>query len=127
MSLSSGAAANQVQELIDESVAPPEQRWARRRTASAPAIVHLPGRESTIPCRILDQSATGAQLEAQSENARDEFLKKNYEAQFWLYLPFDRAQVKCEVVWFAGKRFGVRYISPMHFVDQRTAGHARRR
>jgi hypothetical protein len=33
--------------LIDESVAPPEQRWARRRTASAPAIVHLPGREST--------------------------------------------------------------------------------
>ncbi len=118
MTFQAEATESAVSGLVAESANPPDQRWARRRAAQAPAIAHVPGKSANISCRICDQSATGAQLEADAPNAREEFVDKDYEAQFWLYLPYDRAQVKCEVVWFAGKRFGVRYISPLHFIQQ---------
>ncbi len=88
-----------------------EARWARRTpTRLGAQIVHA-SLASAILCTIRDTSSTGARLEVVAQRGGN-ISRDRVPDQFALFMPADRLEVDCEVMWRQGLMVGVRYTSP---------------
>lgn len=88
-----------------------EARWARRTpTRLGAQIVHA-SLASAILCTIRDTSSTGARLEVVAQRGGN-ISRDRVPDQFALFMPADRLEVDCEVMWRNGLMVGVRYTSP---------------
>lgn len=88
-----------------------EARWARRTPARLGAQILEPSLVSPILCTIRDTSSTGARLEVQVQRGGN-ISRDRVPDQFKLFMPADRLEVDCQVMWRQGVMMGVRYTSP---------------
>jgi hypothetical protein len=66
-------------------------------------------------------SASGARLSLTGNS----FGQQRFNGSFWLCFPHDGSQVRCRIVWEAGKTIGVRFTSPMQTTPRRRKGLAK--
>lgn len=104
-------AASPTAEAPPEANAGPEGRWARRTAARLGGQIVNPGLQGPVPCVIKDMSSTGARLELQAQRGGP-ISRERVPDQFTLYMPTDRVEVECQVMWRQGQLLGVRYTSP---------------
>jgi hypothetical protein len=88
-----------------------EARWARRTPARLGAQILESSLASPILCTIRDTSSTGARLEVQVQRGGN-ISRDRVPDQFTLFMPADRLEVDCQVMWRQGVMMGVRYTSP---------------
>ena len=93
------------------------ERFERRRPCNLSALIHGGEDARGGACRVLDMSASGAQIVLTSESFGRKRAKLN--EPFWLHFPHDGSQVRCKIVWEEGKACGVRFISPMQVAPRR--------
>ena len=86
-------------------------RWARRTPTRLGAQILHSSLVSPILCTIRDTSSTGARLEAAAQRGGN-ISRDRVPDQFTLFMPADRLEVDCEVMWRQGLLLGVRYTSP---------------
>ncbi len=88
-----------------------EGRWARRTPTRLGAQILHSSLISPILCTIRDTSSTGARLETVAQRGGN-ISRDRVPDQFTLFMPADRLEVDCEVMWRQGLLMGVRYTSP---------------
>ncbi len=88
-----------------------EARWARRTPSRLGAQVQHHSLISPIACTIRDTSSTGARLEVIAQRGGN-ISRDRIPDQFTLFMPADRLEVDCQVMWRQGAMVGVRYTSP---------------
>lgn len=89
----------------------PNQRGAPRKKIMAHGFVGIPGYRLTVPCCVVDMSATGAGAmlcAAPQDRLR---LARDLPDHVILHLAHDRIEVDCEIQWRQGDRFGARFTS----------------
>lgn len=86
-------------------------RWAQRTPSRLGGQIVNPGLLSPIPCLIRDTSSTGARLELQAQRGGP-ISRERVPDQFMLFMPTDRVEVECQVMWRQGQLLGIRYTSP---------------
>lgn len=100
-------------ELMPEFIQVDNERFAERRGCDFPATIFLPDRGTTISCRVLDMSATGAGVHVSASQLGGRFSGRTLPDKFWLRLPHDGSEVCCRVAWQMRDRYGLRFVSPM--------------
>lgn len=86
-----------------------ENRFAPRRSASLPALIHVDNSEATIPCLVRDMSATGARLELR-ENWYSRFAAPpDVNDHIRLVLRLDGVMYHCKVMRRAETELGVKF------------------
>jgi hypothetical protein len=88
-----------------------EARWARRTPTRLGAQILHSSLSAAILCTIRDTSSTGARLEVAAQRGGN-ISRDRVPEQFTLFMPADRLEVDCEVMWRQGLLVGVRYTSP---------------
>lgn len=88
-----------------------EARWARRTPTRLGAQIQHATLAAPIQCTIRDTSSTGARLETSAQRGGN-ISRDRVPDQFTLFMPADRLEVDCEVMWRQGLLVGVRYTSP---------------
>jgi hypothetical protein len=88
-----------------------EARWARRTPTRLGAQIVHSSLAAPILCTIRDTSSTGARLETAVQRGGN-ISRDRVPDQFTLFMPADRLEVDCEVMWRQGLLVGVRYTSP---------------
>lgn len=101
--------------MIRDFVEVTNERFEMRRQCGLSAVIH--GNHGGRPgqCRILDMSASGARLGIIRPPTGGSWSNE----KFWLHLPHDGSQVRCQLVWKEGQSCGVRFISPIQTVPRR--------
>lgn len=104
-----------------------ESRFAPRRSASLPALLHIDNSEATIPCLVRDMSATGARLE----------LRENWYSRFAappvvndhvrLVLRIDSVMYHCVVVRRGETEMGVKFVAAPAPVAKSQQSHTARK
>jgi hypothetical protein len=91
-----------------------ERRWSGRRRAATPAYIAHGKSPEAIVCILRDTSCSGAQIELAlpATKGAPQAWSSEIPDRLTLLLHLERMQVDCCVMWRAGKRLGVRYISP---------------
>ena len=89
-----------------------EQRRAARKTLLVPGLIGLRGYRLTVPCKVLDMSATGAQSVLVVSPSR---IRKAQDLPDDVILVFvhDGVETDCVIRWRRGDRFGLRFLSAM--------------
>ena len=88
-----------------------EERRAPRRPVAVPGVISLPGYRLTVPCRIVDMSATGAGAVITLDQKARVRLARELPDRVVLRLPNDRLEVDCLIRWRNRERFGARFVS----------------
>jgi hypothetical protein len=94
---------------------PPQQetnaRWAKRSPARLGAQICHSSLSTPLTCTVRDTSSTGARIEIVTQRGGN-ISRDRVPDQFTLFMPADRLEVDCEVMWRQGQQAGVRYTSP---------------
>lgn len=88
-----------------------EGRWARRAPVKLGGQIQHHSLAAAVPCTIRDTSSTGARLEIGVQRGGN-ISRDRVPDQFSLFMPLDRLEVDCQVMWRQGNFIGVRYTSP---------------
>lgn len=88
-----------------------ELRIAPRKRLMVPGLVGMSGFRLTVPCRIVDMSATGAGTELDVPPHFRIRLACDLPDQIMLILTREHIEVDCEIQWRHGERFGARFLS----------------
>lgn len=88
-----------------------EARQAKRRSMSVPALIGIPGYRLTIPCRILDMSATGFGTVLIADPKRRIREAHDLPDKLTLIVLHERTEMDCRIRWRAGARFGAQFTS----------------
>ena len=88
-----------------------DARWARRTPARLGGQILHSSLATAILCTVRDTSSTGARLEVVSQRGGN-ISRDRVPDQFTLFMPADRLEVDCQVMWRQGLMVGVRYVSP---------------
>lgn len=98
---------------IPADVSDTEKRWEMRRPTKFPGVISTGKNSVSFKCSVSDTSSTGAKLEVDTRNPAAVHGLKELKGAFWLFMPFDRTIVRCEIAWRDGARVGVRFVSQM--------------
>jgi hypothetical protein len=88
-----------------------EARWARRTPSRVGAQILHQSLSAPMTCTVRDTSSTGARLEVVVQRGGN-ISRDRVPDQFTLFMPADRLEVDCQVMWRQGALMGVRYVSP---------------
>ena len=88
-----------------------EKRLSRRKAYRTPGLVYPGGVAASIPCMIIDQSVTGAQLQMQPGWVNPFRGESSLSQRFTLVMRMDRMQIECEIVRIENNVMGVRFVS----------------
>ncbi len=88
-----------------------ESRWARRTPSRLGAQIQHASLPAPIACTVRDTSSTGARLEIVTQRGGN-ISRDRVPDQFVLFMPLDRLEIDCQVMWRQGALVGVRYTSP---------------
>ncbi len=94
-----------------DAAADSDARWARRTTSRLGAQIMHQSVPTPIICTIRDTSSTGARLELSVQRGGS-MTRERIPEQFTLFMPADRLEIECQVMWRQGPQIGVRYASP---------------
>lgn len=94
-----------------------ELRRATRDVRSMPVIVALEGYRLTVPCQILDMSATGARLRLLSSTSKIQSADQLPD-NVVIVLTIDRVEVSGAIKWRDRGNFGVRFVSSFNKTDR---------
>lgn len=89
----------------------PNARWAQRSPARLGAQIQHASLSTPLACTVRDTSSTGARLEIVTQRGGN-ISRDRLPDQFTLFMPLDRLEVDCQVMWRQGQQAGVRYTSP---------------
>ena len=100
-----------------EAIAAPElvaanNRRAKRKPTSLPAMITFSNMRVTVPCMVADMSGTGAQLTFAKSTITQFGDLDHLPQKFTLVLKADRRQVESEVKWRREGKIGVRFLGP---------------
>ena len=90
-----------------------EARRAPRKRVAVPGLIGVPGYRLTVPCRIVDMSATGACATLVVSPRERIRTAGELPDQVILVLRQDRVEIDCRVQWREGTRLGVQFLSGM--------------
>lgn len=88
-----------------------DARWARRTTSRLGAQIMHQSLPTPLTCTIRDTSSTGARLELVVQRGGS-MTRDRVPDDFTLFMPADRLEIDCQVMWRQGAQIGVRYASP---------------
>jgi hypothetical protein len=88
-----------------------DARWARRTPSRLGAQIIDANLAAPISCTVRDTSSTGARLELQAQRGGN-ISRDRVPDYFTLFMPADRLEIDCQVMWRQGIMMGVRYTSP---------------
>ena len=88
-----------------------EKRVSRRKAYRTPGLVYPGGVAASIPCMIIDQSVTGAQLEMQPGWVNPFRGVSSLKQRFTLVIRVDKMEVDCEIIRLEENNMGVRFLS----------------
>lgn len=97
--------------LMTRATEGPEARWAKRTPSRLGAQIQHPSLTAGLPCTVRDTSSTGARLEIVAQRGGN-ISRDRVPDQFTLFMPLDRLEIDCQVMWRQGNLVGVRYTSP---------------
>ncbi len=89
-----------------------EKRFAPRRKGQLPAMIHMDGVVTAVPCLIRDMSTTGAKLELRAgwDNPFSSGVSLNDRLQ--LVVRMDRVVYECKIVRRSATELGVKFTAP---------------
>ncbi|MCB1549578.1 MAG: PilZ domain-containing protein [Hyphomicrobiaceae bacterium] len=111
---SSLAAANAAASYGTVAADDGEERRSRRKSTSAPGSITFGSSRMSIPCKVLNTSASGACLDVAS-GRRGGGVAAGLPDRFTLHVRFDRMTAECEIIWREDERVGVRFLSLPRF------------
>ena len=88
-----------------------EARRSNRRQSMTPGLIYPGGTAASIPCVVVDQSATGARLKMQAGWVNPFRGMSSLGQSFKLVMRLDRMEVTCEIVRIEENEVGVRFTS----------------
>ena len=88
-----------------------ENRRSTRRQSMTPGLIYPGGTAASIPCVVIDQSATGARLKMQTGWVNPFRGMSSLGQTFNLVMRLDRCEVNCEIIRIEENELGVRYTS----------------
>ncbi len=88
-----------------------EGRWAKRTPSKLGGQIQHQNLAAALPCTVRDTSSTGARLEIVGQRGGN-ISRDRVPDQFTLFMPLDRLEIDCQVMWRHGNLVGVRYTSP---------------
>jgi hypothetical protein len=88
-----------------------EARWARRTPSKLGGQIRHHSLAAAVPCTIRDTSSTGARLEVAVQRGGN-ISRDRVPDQFSLFMPLDRLEIDCQVMWRQANLIGIRYTSP---------------
>jgi hypothetical protein len=88
-----------------------ETRWARRTPSRLGAQILHPSLAVPMACTVRDTSSTGARLEIVVQRGGN-ISRDRVPDQFSLFMPLDRLEIDCQVMWRQANLIGIRYTSP---------------
>lgn len=88
------------------------KRWERRNTIDRLAQITLEGQVASLPCRMVNQSSSGAMIEIDGAEAIA-MRPTSGSGIVHLRMLHDRAEVACRMAWQQGARIGLRFIAPI--------------
>ena len=94
-----------------EPHAPDDMRIAPRKRLMVPGLIGMPGFRLTVPCRVIDMSATGAGTALDVPPHFRIRLACDLPDQIMLILTCEHIEIDCEIQWRDGGRFGARFLS----------------
>ncbi|MCU0955527.1 MAG: hypothetical protein MUC37_13230 [Hyphomicrobium sp.] len=89
----------------------PNARWAKRSPARLGGQICHSSLSTPLACTVRDTSSTGARIEVVTQRGGN-ISRDRVPDQFTLFMPAERLEVDCEVMWRQGQQAGVRYTSP---------------
>lgn len=92
-------------------VEPEDLRSAPRKRLMVPGLIGMQGFRLTVPCRIIDMSATGAGTALEVPPHCRIKLACDLPDQIMLILTREHVEVDCVIQWRHGERFGARFLS----------------
>jgi len=95
------------------------KRWERRNTIDRRAQITLEGQVASLPCRMLNQSSSGAMIEMDGTEAIA-MRPTSQPGIVHLRMLHDRAEVACRMAWQQGDRIGLRFIAPIRSLPKPT-------
>ena len=87
-------------------------RRAKRKPTSLPAMITFSNMRVTVPCTVADMSGTGAQLTFSAATIHQFGDLEHLPQKFTLVLKADRMQIESEVKWRREGKIGVRFLGP---------------
>lgn len=87
-------------------------RWEPRESVNRRAQITLEGQVTALPCRMLNQSSSGAMIEMDGAEAVA-MRQASYSGMIHLHMLHDRAEVACRMAWQQGPRLGLRFVAPI--------------
>ncbi|MEO1398627.1 MAG: PilZ domain-containing protein, partial [Pseudomonadota bacterium] len=84
-----------------------EKRFAPRRQRKLAAYVTAKTEKSSLPCFVRDTSSTGLLIEMRGLAASANRLPDRVS----VYIPIENVEFDCRVVWKAGSRAGLRFVT----------------
>lgn len=97
--------------MVMQPTSTPDARWAQRSPARLGAQIRHNSLSTPLACTVRDTSSTGARLEIVTQRGGN-ISRDGLPDQFTLFMPLDRLEVDCQVMWRQGPQAGVRYTSP---------------
>jgi len=88
-----------------------EARWAKRTPSKLGGQIQHHSLAAAVPCTIRDTSSTGARLEIAVQRGGN-ISRDRVPDQFSLFMPIDRLEIDCQVMWRQANLIGIRYTSP---------------
>ena len=102
---------------VDEQAT--NNRRAKRKQTSLPAMIAFQNMRVTVPCTVADMSGTGAKLTFTKSAINQYGDLEHMPKTFTLILKADRMQVESELMWCHDGKIGVRFLGPPKPVDSR--------
>jgi hypothetical protein len=96
-----------------------EARWARRTPSKLGGQIQHHSLAAAMPCTVRDTSSTGARLEIVSQRGGN-ISRDRVPDQFSLFMPLDRLEIDCQVMWRQANLIGIRYTSPARRTAKQT-------
>lgn len=87
-------------------------RRAKRKPTSLPAMVTFQNMRVSVPCTVADMSGTGAKLTFTKAAINQYGDLEHMPETFTLVLRADRMQVESEIKWRRECQIGVRFLGP---------------
>lgn len=88
-----------------------EARWARRTPSKLGGQIQHHSLAAAVHCTVRDTSSTGARLEIVAQRGGN-ISRDRVPDQFSLFMPLDRLEIDCQVMWRQANLIGIRYTSP---------------
>lgn len=88
-----------------------DARWAPRTPSRLGAQIQHQSLSASVPCTVRDTSSTGARLEIVAQRGGS-ISRDRLPDHFTLFMPLDRLEIDCQVMWRQAAQVGVRYTSP---------------